>query len=492
MVNMYALKISNLSDAIVKNELMCRKINIEGSNISSRKQQLKTILEYEHSMSTKPVISPCLAIGDDLSDCSDILNYLKDEFDKKGNTVLESLSDRTEFLEIRLRRIVITTSTEPIHADKWAVLRRETDDFLKMLSHQTTSDLEFPNFENRLAQLNLQDTPSGNSTTNNEFVNRNQHNTINKLKVPVYKWRIKFSGDKNSFGKVIPSAPDFLRDVNALSRSRNVSFDELFLSASEIFEGTAAKWLRASIANGHITNWQQLQNKLIYDFEGVDYWDDLYDSIKARVQKPSESVIEYVSVMEDNFSKLDTITVAEKLRILRKNILPIYAKQLAVYKYTSVQALMDDCKAIESIENKSKERFRRDPSPGPSNPNRNWNPNRINSISDNSSNRQVRFHSPYHNHNDFSENQGNAPYQNFTRPNFNRNSQQFNRNPSPNRLDRNRPASAPQQNYFCSICNRPGHTRNFCNQRSGNTGGTDSAGSTSVQPESGPSSNNNN
>lgn len=487
MANLYATKVNHLCDAIVKNELLCREIKIDGSTVSSRKQKLIAALEYEHSLPSQRVLTPYLPIGEDISTCQDILKFLKTEFDNKGVIMLDSLTDRLEFLNIRLKRIVISSTTEPILADQWAALRRDTDEFDRLLSHQTSFDVENTNFENRLAQLNLNDTPSCNSTTNNGGNVNHQHlQNNNKLKVPVYKWRIKFSGDKILNGKVVPSAPDFLRDVNALSRSRNISLDELFLAASDLFEGTAARWFRASVANGLVNNWQQLQAKLIHDFEGVDYWDDLYDSIRARIQQPNESVIEYFSFMEDNFSKLENMLVSDQIRILRKNILPIYARQLVIYNYNTVQSLMDDCKAIESIENKNKNRFRRDQSPLPNNnSNRNFNPNRINSMYGENSNRQVRFSSPYHSHNDFSNEPRN--FSGYRSSNLNRNNQQASRSESSNRMDRNRASSPINQNYFCSICKRTGHTRNFCNNRSENSIGADDAGPSSVPVERGPS-----
>lgn len=63
----------------------------------------------------------------------------------------------------------------------------------------------------------------------------------NSNKLPVHKWKIKFSGSRDK-----KDAFEFLRIVNSKANSYQTTKDELFASASEFFVEEASRWYFAS------------------------------------------------------------------------------------------------------------------------------------------------------------------------------------------------------------------------------------------------------
>lgn len=160
---------------------------------------------------------------------------------------------------------------------------------------------------------------------------------------PVSKWNIsRFDGDSN---KVSLNA--FLENVEELRLSRNVTPEQLFSSASDLFMGKALIWFRSIRAEVH--NWSELIDYLRLQFLPADYNDKLIDEIKNRTQGPNETIGMYIAIMTNMFNRLTVhISEAAKLKILMKNIAPFYQSHLGLVKVDSVKQLLDLGRQLES------------------------------------------------------------------------------------------------------------------------------------------------
>lgn len=164
-----------------------------------------------------------------------------------------------------------------------------------------------------------------------------------KRSTPVVKWNItKFDGVSSRI-----SLSAFLENVEELRLSRNVSYDELFAAASDLFTGQALLWYRS--IRSRVRNWSQLVLELRLQFLPEDYNDRLFEEIKQRTQGVDESMGIYIAVMSNMFNRL-TVTVSEaaRLKILLKNISPFYQSQLGLVKVGSVSELLELGRKLEA------------------------------------------------------------------------------------------------------------------------------------------------
>lgn len=180
-----------------------------------------------------------------------------------------------------------------------------------------------PNIPNQSSQLSQRDSPI-----------RRDHK--------IYKWNIKFNGEeKNS------NAIDFIQKVNAVAQSRGVGQMDLFESAIELFSGQALKWYFA--IRGQVSSWAEISEKLISDFVDVDYYDNLLLIIQQRKQSQNESIVHFFTVFEDDCSRLpNALTSAEKINILKRNILQKYRSNVVLREYGTVSELKHELKLLEA------------------------------------------------------------------------------------------------------------------------------------------------
>jgi hypothetical protein len=142
--------------------------------------------------------------------------------------------------------------------------------------------------------------------------------------VPVYKWNLKFSGEDSRL-----SLSAFLMRVEELRVSRNVTEEELFQSANDLFEGRALTWFRSVRRNAY--DWRSLVALLRNQFQPADYNDRLFEEIRRRTQGPDESIAMFAAVMDNMFDRV-TVRVPEatRLKIILKNLAPYYQNQLGL------------------------------------------------------------------------------------------------------------------------------------------------------------------
>lgn len=164
--------------------------------------------------------------------------------------------------------------------------------------------------------------------------------------IPVFKWNIFFDGTPAS-----GSVNAFLQRIEELRLARNCSKEELFQSAADIFRGIGLEWYRSQLRRNRFDSWDNLVLALRKDFLPVDYDDHLKSEILKRTQGANEKVVIFVSIMENLFNCLsDPPPEAERLKIIKKNLLPSYQKHLALQTINNLTDLCNICRALEEAE----------------------------------------------------------------------------------------------------------------------------------------------
>lgn len=108
--------------------------------------------------------------------------------------------------------------------------------------------------------------------------------------VRVDKWKLKFTGDNRQV-----SVHNFLERVSELRIARNISEQELFDSAIDLFTGKA---LVRFHANRHqFYSWESLSDLSSRHFETLVYRPRLFREMLDRTQDPSECILEYLGRM---------------------------------------------------------------------------------------------------------------------------------------------------------------------------------------------------
>lgn len=189
---------------------------------------------------------------------------------------------------------------------------------------------------------------------NDQDVVVNVENTVHEVAastgkfVPLYKWGITFDGQPNN---VI----SFVERVEELAVARNVTKHELFRSGLDLFTGPALQWYRSVRAGNEVRNWESLVEQLKNDFLHDDFNKSMLDYIEKRTQHVDEPVHIYIRIMEALYNRLkDKPCLSERIKQIKKNLLPYFATPLALLEFDSISELISKCKKIEYAEESTK------------------------------------------------------------------------------------------------------------------------------------------
>lgn len=366
--------INNLPDSYVQYELQCRGKDPLNFSMRERKVVLLQILNVNRSVA--PVPLSILNDVEDLATCATNLQKLEVDFGNKNN--VEKISDCLTFLTERVRRVI--ASSPEIHEHKTQLLsacrnlQGRVGDYVVELDEQDTP----PNLNlSIIRNMNLNDshssTASNNNNNNARAVRPNNNMSRNpfiepqaqssnvqidraihihrndRIKVPVYKWGLKFSGVLEK-DQMTPT--EFVTRTMDYMQSRNITEEELYMSAIDLFEGTAYQWFKSlsNLGREYPRNWTELSGRLLSDFEKPDYLEDLEDHIRNRKQGKDEGVVEYFAYMEECFTRLvPRYSRENQIKIIRRNILPRYMEAIVFREFPTVDALKAACKEVEIL-----------------------------------------------------------------------------------------------------------------------------------------------
>lgn len=347
-------EIGKLNDKLVSHELETRGITPQSGPVHNKRRQLATILFEEYTEKIPPQIADekisldlcinaqfIMACQIDLNNADkqikqraiDTLYYLRSKISK--------IKCKTDY-EINTARALLSTmeitfnsmnapANSSVNQTRSSSSVISIDNETNMQTNRNIDELMAQQFD----QFSLR-TPVP-QERNNFNVNRN---IVPQQSPKIYKWKIKFSNEERTM-----SVFEFIQKVEAKAKVHNVTDNDLFNSASEFFDGFAAKWFYAQTFN----NWTELKEKLISDFVQVNYLDNLLDTIRQRKQTYDDTIVQFFTAFEDDCSRLQVqLSVQEKINILKKNVLQKYRPYIALTQFNSTDELKHALKLLEA------------------------------------------------------------------------------------------------------------------------------------------------
>lgn len=165
------------------------------------------------------------------------------------------------------------------------------------------------------------------------------HQTCNIIE----KWP-KFSGEGNAVPVV-----DFLRQIEILSRSYQVSQEELRVHAHMLFKGDAYVWFTAY--DDKMDSWDRLVTMLKMRYDNPNRDKSIREDMRNRKQKPSEPFSAYLTDIEAMSQRLiRKMSDAEKFDLVMDNMKLSYRRRLALQPIQSLDHLAQLCYQFDSLE----------------------------------------------------------------------------------------------------------------------------------------------
>lgn len=223
-------------------------------------------------------------------------------------------------------RVRFTEETDMRNRDNWS---RVADDYDISNVYDTLPSADPSSFANKLAALHLSPVDQLRNVRYGDRFNF----------IDVNRWNVKYDG--------LSSVNNFLDRIEELRISRGVTKDYLLRSAAELFTRDALLWYRTN----QFRSWDDLVLQLRETFQPYDYENGIWDELRRRTQGAQERVVIFVAAMEQLFNRLSVKPSEEdRLKLIRRNLLPYLQKQLALHQLQSIRDLVRVCRAIEETE----------------------------------------------------------------------------------------------------------------------------------------------
>ncbi|KAK3923856.1 Activity-regulated cytoskeleton associated protein 2 [Frankliniella fusca] len=313
----------DLNDATVANEILvidlkAEEVNLalsaaEGGGVFENPRRIRTLLSHLNRRTNRLVP---LAEGDDLRDVRRILKDLKDHVVK-----FRTMGEGSVY---QASSVVVPAST--VHSSH----------------HSSSRHTESSSAKSRKSKVK-KSSVSDSEDSEDELQRKFKQMLHVSKSLDVAKWNIKFSGSEGS------SVLSFIEDVEDKARSLGISCNMIVPAAVELFEGPAKTWYR-SIRKEVDGSWSELKHALRREFLPLDYYDILWEEIRARKQGPNESLGIYVANMTGLFQRMEVgreLKDEDKLSIMLKNLAPFYMEKLALTTVRSIRELKELGKVLE-------------------------------------------------------------------------------------------------------------------------------------------------
>lgn len=341
--NFHTMDASHLISSELSYELRIRNL-IDSGNRDEKRKLLRGILSRER-------YNPDISIAIDTSklvfaeEVTQINESIKD-LSEQINTFQGSRTDASaKRFNSRILHVIGRSDRLPCVDPEQEKIKENLTRLCLILEGELSEKLDKPDVQ----VGNSSSTPVGlrlHSTVNPSQINRDTK------AVPVYKWGLLFNGSSGS-------VCSFLERIEELSLARNMSKNELFLGAADLFTGPALIWYRS--IKDKIQDWDSLTKELKTQFLPHNYEDFLWEEIKQRTQGPNEKVGIFLASLENLFNRLPTVPTEEvKLKYMKRNVLPYFANHLALKEIQSTADLLKFCHLLEGTR-ESIERYRPPP-----------------------------------------------------------------------------------------------------------------------------------
>lgn len=185
---------------------------------------------------------------------------------------------------------------------------------------------------------------------------RAPYNSSTANYLAINKWNVTFDGGSG--------LSCFLERIEELRVARNVTTQQLYAAAVELFTGNARIWYRSIRTT--VNSWEELVTALRTTFLPCDYEISLWDEIRNRTQGDGESVAIYIAIMENLFTRLFQMpSEIDRVGLVRRNLQPYLQAQLALQNISSMSQLGQLCKMLEDAKVRTS-KFKQPPTPSQS------------------------------------------------------------------------------------------------------------------------------
>lgn len=339
-------------------ELRIRGISDKESNVEGMRKHFRSLLALEKAGSSLD-IKYDLDVKTEITECTRKLEELKTLVESFTGSTNQSkkIDAKLAHMTARIGRIpgeeessagerskLLLTLFEivPVYQNK-AKLFDKKDDNLPLDPHFSnpapTQNISTPTAQTSTSFI-LNETSSPNMNIQNATIHTPTNNNVSNKPVAIYKWNLKFSGSSDM------SFNSFLQRVEELSRSRQVSKSDLFLSAHDLFEGDALNFYHMVVK--YANDWDSLIALMKEQFVPAHVADQLWKQILSRTQGPEESIGLYVAAMSKLFDRMPTVIDDQlRLKVLKSNILPFYQERLTLQSINSPFDLIELCRKLE-------------------------------------------------------------------------------------------------------------------------------------------------
>lgn len=151
-----------------------------------------------------------------------------------------------------------------------------------------------------------------------------------------------------------PGPKQFLRRAKQILMTNNVSETDFIHSwIPSMLLGPAQDWF---YGEQPFADWDNFEIKINEAFDRPSNDEYIQDKIAERMQKPQETVCEFIDVMQKLFGQLNTpLSTSEQIRKVKRNLRPEIRAHVERHVYTSLRDFTDHAETTERIE-KSKQR----------------------------------------------------------------------------------------------------------------------------------------
>lgn len=309
-----------------------------------RRKQLRALIRRGLSKIDPETISPFTFI-EDIAGINHSLPSLREEIEKISTN---SNSVTFERISTRLTHVISRINlSNPTNAEQTAEKKSFEEDLIMLEGEYLEKEDSF-----KVASLSLNTSATAShSMSNNEtndlsaspaILNVSTPVSSSVYHVPVCKWNLHFSGEKNSL-----PLTEFLQLVEEYKLSRGVSERELFHSATELFTGPALEFFRN--IRDTISSWTACVDLLKTTFLPTSHERDLLRKIENTFQSASEKVTLFIYSMQGAFRKLEKPpSLEEQLQIVVSNLQPEFTRHLALAEFSSYTELISLCAKLEN------------------------------------------------------------------------------------------------------------------------------------------------
>ena len=220
---------------------------------------------------------------------------------------------------------------------------------LERLREAQETEVEDEELEPRNVKREVE-TKQEHTPRRSEEENINQPVRLREKWVPVYKWNVKFSGDKHGMGVC-----DFIEKIDDLRAARGTSEQEVYQAAVELFDGIALTWFRS--ARERCKTWKQVCAELKIVFVDHEFEDNLREKIRKRIQGRDEPFDLYVATIEELCNRLEKkMDQEEKLKLVLKNMNNYLQDKLGMLPLENLETVRELARKAETIRARMKSR----------------------------------------------------------------------------------------------------------------------------------------